>query len=835
VVVDSKAMVGERQRRDDHVWWARHTLRPGVTANAWCVLFGLATAAVSVGCNPDEGAPYYGTTTRPADKDLHTLYLNNGAEPEYLDPGKCNDSASSTLVDSMFEGLLSYGPDAEPTPGMALRWDKGEGNRLYRFHLRQDGKWSDGRPVTAHDFDFAWKRVLTPATGSRSASSLYVLKNGELFNLGLLKSTLDAVDVVDGRSGEKVGHLEKGVAVRVLGKSPRLVKTAIAPLLEVPPGLTQIEHEPGNAKTGIAESLRLGPKDGGKILSPAADKGWAGQVVRVQRRLGPVECNGQEDHFWQVVNHGVSGVMPGCALGDVPRADLGSGGERALVAAFDDVPTFAVRSAPVEPGGASAPSAPHGVAPAAAPEPTAPAPETGATPAPATAPEPLGFVPLSALVSDPSVLGVRATGDHVLEVELENPTPYFLDLCCHATLFPVRKDVIEAFEAKGTPDLWTRPENIIVNGPYTLDRWKFRYELTMKRNPHYYAHDALKIHRIVWLEVEQSSATLQLYKAADIDWTGQSSSLPSEYLPLLSKKKDYETVLFLGTYWYEFNIKVPPVNDVRVRRALNLAVDKKQIVLNITRGGQVPATHFVPDITGLGYAEAAQRDRAEGIDPFAGPDADFNPERARKLMGEAGFNVVKEGDGDGDGFRCDGIPPIEILYNTSEGHKQIAVAIQDMWRRHLGITVTLRNEEWKVMLKNVRDGNFQIARFGWFADYNHPQTFLDNFLSYSPNNRTNWGDATFDSAMKLAAATADPVLSMRHYRAAERIAVDGMSRIPLYFYTKNAMVKPWVRGFHYNARNQMLPKWMWIHPSWQSDPNDDAALPVPVAPPAAPY
>jgi oligopeptide transport system substrate-binding protein len=771
---------------------------------------GLALSLAALGaCKSDDASPYYGTTTRPSNKDLHTLYLNNGSEPEYLDPGKCNDTASSALVDSMFEGLLHYGPDAQPVPGMALRWDKTDDNRLYRFHLREDAKWSDGVAVTAKDFDFAWKRVLLPKTTSRSASSLYVLKNGELFNLGLLKSTTEAVDVVAGISGEKVGRIEKGAAVRILGKSPRKVMTAIAPLVEAPAGVTEIDLDPGNPKTGAPELLRLGPANGGKVLAPATDKAWSGRAVKVKRRLAPVKCNGQDDHFWEVVDQGLSGVLPGCALGDVPRSELTSDGELALVAPFTNLPTFAPRVVPEASGGA----VPDGREVTAA------------------SPEPIGFVPVAKLVSDPAVLGVRATGDHTLEVELENPTPYFLDLLCHATLAPVRKDIVEPFEEKGDADMWTRPESIVVNGPYTLDEHKFRYEITMKRNPHYYAHDALAIHRIVWLQVEQYTATLQLYKAADIDWTGQNSSLPSEYIPLLENKKDYESVLFLGVYWYEFNVKVPPVNDVRVRRALNLAVDKQQIVKNITRAGQVPATHYVPDITGLGYAEAAKRDRDKGFDPFAGPNADLNPERARQLLGEAGFPVVK----DGDGWRCEGIPAIEILYNTSEGHKQIAVAVQDMWKRHLGISATLRNEEWKVMLKNVRDGNFQVVRFGWFADYNHPQTFLDNFLSFSPNNHPKWADSRFDTTMKLAASAADPVESMKHYREAERIAIDGMSRLPLYFYTKNSMVKPWVKGFHFNARNQMLPKWMWIDPSWEKNASDDAAIPVPEAPPPGRY
>ncbi len=162
-----------------------------------------------------------------------------------------------------------------------------------------------------------------------------------------------------------------------------------------------------------------------------------------------------------------------------------------------------------------------------------------------------------------------------------------------------------------------------------------------------------------------------------------------------------------------------------------------------SRGGQTPATHYVPDYTGSGYDEAVAEDRKLGVDPFSSPDVSFNPERARAMLAEAGHEVVREGDG----YRAKNFPALELLYNTSEGHKQIAVAVQDMWKRHLGISVTLRNEEWKVMLKNVRDGHYQVVRFGWIGEYNHPATWLGTLLSYSPQNRTGWADQEFDDLM----------------------------------------------------------------------------------------
>jgi oligopeptide transport system substrate-binding protein len=320
---------------------------------------------------------------------------------------------------------------------------------------------------------------------------------------------------------------------------------------------------------------------------------------------------------------------------------------------------------------------------------------------------------------------------------------------------------------------------------------------------------------------------MNLYMAGEIDTIGDNVSLPAEYLPLLRTKRDFMTSDSLGVYWYELNTRRPPLDDARVRRALNLAIDKKQLVERVTRGGQRPATHYVPDFTGLGYADAAAADKAAGTDPFSGPEAEFNPERARALMKEAGYEVVR----DGDGYRAQGCPPIEILFNHGEGQQKTAVAIQDMWKRSLGISVSLHAQEWSVLLKNRSDGQFQVIRSSWGAEYNHPHTFLDLFRSTSPQNPTGWGDPAYDAALKRAASTQDPRESIRRYREAEAIAVGAMPRLPLYFYTRSTLVKPWVRGFSQSARGTHLAQFLWIDPSGSPTELGDEARREPAFPP----
>ncbi|NUQ75061.1 MAG: peptide ABC transporter substrate-binding protein [Polyangiaceae bacterium] len=756
----------------------RRASTPPIPPSALAVA-GLLTFGV-VSCDRGPESPYFGTTDRTG-KDPATFYVNNGNEPEYLDPGSSSDAASAALILQLFEGLTAYHPeDLRPTPGVAVRWDESDDKRRLRFYLRPDAKWSDGLPVTARDFEYAWKRVLRPRTASRAAPNLYPLKNGEIFNRGKLKTAAQDLRLrAEPREGSAIAAtLPKGEAVLVLASSPMALASSIRPLPRVPEGISSVLY------TKSPESLAFGAERVTPNSSQNQIKIEKGAEVSVVGRAAPVECNGAPDSWFTVEIAGERGVLPGCMLAE-PKSKK----QFLLVERFTDLPAFG------EPKQNDRPDSPS------------------------------GFVLESEITSDDAVLGVRATDDLTLDIELEQPTPYFTDLTSHPTLYPVRKDLIEEFERRGQPDLWSRPENMISNGPYILDTWKFRYEITMKRNPHYWDRENLRIHRIVWLEVEDYRSTMNLYKAGEIDFIGDNVSLPAEYMDLLSTKRDFLRFPILSTYWFDLNTRKPPTDDVRVRRALNLAIDKREIVERITRAGQIPATHIVPDFTGGGYAEQAAADRAAGTDPFVlAPDLQHDPERARALLAEAGHPVVK----DGDGYRASNFPPLEILYNTNEGHRHIAIAVQSMWKRHLGVSATLRNEEWKVMLKSVRDGHFQVARGGMGANYNHPHTFLDLFLSYSPQNATGWADKEFDTLIKAALAAPDRKESIRLYRKAEERAVAGMSKIPLYFYTKSTLIKPWVKGYYGTVRMVHLVKWLWIDEAWRQNPeNRPAFTPLP--------
>lgn len=749
----------------------RATAGPRVTLGAR--IAATAVACVVTACAPGSCLPapggYYGETER--DRPTTAFQATSLGEPEYLDPGLSSDANASSLMYDLFEGLVVKHPeDLRPTQGVATHWDQTEDNRVFRFHLRSDARWSDGEPVTAKDFAYAWTRILTPETGARMVTMLYPIKNGELFHLDTLKTLREPHKLSSAPSADDGDLLDKGTALRILHTAR---STSPFEPLAATDGIANIDFTAASAKTDTAASMILHADDDETTKPQPRDSD-----LTVLSRGGKTRCNHADDHWYRVAAGDRQGWLPGCAIAKHPEAT------HALVAVHHALPTFTATRAP-------------------------------------QLPDQLGFVPLAAMARDTSVLGIRTPDDHTLEVELEEPTPYFIELCGFPTYFPVRQDVIEKFAALGKPDNWFRAGNIVSNGPYVIDTWQFRYEITYQRNPYHYDHDKLKIHTMKWIQIPEYTQLLNLYQTGELDWIGPETTLPSQFMKLLPKYKDFDRSLYIATYWYEFNVEKPPVDDARVRRALNVAVDKQLLIDKITQGDQMPAWSYVPPYTGSGYAKQHAADLAGGNSPFTGPEFQFNPELGRKLLTEAGYKLVKQGDE----WQAQGFPSLEILYNTSEGHKQIAVAIQAMWREHLGITVALRNEEWKVMLKNLRDGRFQIARFGWIADYNHPHTYADLLLSKSHHNWTHWKNPEYDQLVAKAAATADQKESIQLYRQAELMSLAELPRLPLYFYTKSTLIKPYVKGYWPNASNDHFIRWLWIDDDWRNNPDNAPSYP----------
>jgi len=370
-------------------------------------------------------------------------------------------------------------------------------------------------------------------------------------------------------------------------------------------------------------------------------------------------------------------------------------------------------------------------------------------------------------LGDPKQLGVRAADDHTLVVRLEHPIAYFLQLTAFGTFAPVHPGCLKAHD-----DQWTRPAHMVCNGPFVLHEWRQHERIVLKKNPHYWDAARVALTTLHILAIDDAETALKKYLNGEVHWIRE---VPGPKVAETSRIPGFRYAPELGTYFYRFNVTRPPLDDARVRKALNLAVDKQAIAHYLLRAGQRPARSFVPPILA-------------GYRPVEGPDYDVA--EARRLLAEAGF----------PGGR--GFPTLELLYNTSEAHKQIAEAIQHMWSTHLGIRITLLNQEWKVYLDSMAHLDYHIARSAWIGDYADANTFLDCFLTGGGNNRTGWSRPAYDRLIDQAAREPDPDRRTRLLQDAERILVcDEMPIMPIYFYVNSYLVHPSVRGLYNNARN----------------------------------
>ncbi len=482
----------------------------------------------------------------PVQKRADLVFLN-GAEPESIDPAVITGQLDGRVAYALFEGLMAYGPDGVPQPGVAETYEISPDGLVYTFHLRPNASWSNGKPVVAQDFVVSWKRVLEPAQAAEYAYQLHYLKNGRAYNEGTLK--------------------------------------------------------------------------------------------------------------------------------------------------------------------------------------------------------------------DFSQVGVRAENERTLIVTLENPTPFFLGLCCFCTLLPVPIDTIQKFGED-----WIKPGKIVTNGAFTLEEWKLNDYIRLRKNPRYWNAPNIHLNSIDVLPIENSMTAYNFYKSGIADLMMDKGLTPPALMSELKKMSDFNAAPFLGNYFIRFNVSRPPFNDARVRLAFSLVIDKDLIVNKITRAGEVPATSFVPPKT-ASYQSPSGYER--------------NPEKARQLLAEAGYPGGKN------------FPLIEYLYDDKKINENIAVELQAMFQRELGVRVGLKRQEWKVYLNSQNRLDYDLCRSSWVGDYNDPNTFMDMFVTDGGNNRTGWSNKTYDAWIADAARELDPETRYDIFRKAEHLLVSEEAPIcPLYYYVGIQLYDP---------------------------------------------
>ncbi len=383
---------------------------------------------------------------------------------------------------------------------------------------------------------------------------------------------------------------------------------------------------------------------------------------------------------------------------------------------------------------------------------------------------------------EPETLGVKAVDDATLEVTLTQPNAAFLAMLAHPSLVPLDKVLISRYG-----DKWTKPEHIVTSGPYKLSQWVVNERIVAERNPRYWDNAHTVINKVTYLPISSETADVNRYKAGEIDIV---YTVPINQFAQLKKTmgEQLDVSPQLATYYYEFNTTRPPFNDPRVRRALNMALDKDIIAEKVLGQGQRPAWLISqPDIGGvkLHNPEYASWPREKRI------------AEAKKLLSEAGYNETH--------------PLVfNLLYNTSESHQRIAIAASSMWKKNLGVEAKLQNQEWKTMLDAMHTHNFDAVRYAWIADYDDAATFLNNFRTGDSENTSQYSNPAYDEALRNAAKASDTTARGKFYQQAEDLLGQDVPAIPVYHYVRTHLVKPWVGGFTPDKLGYYYTKDMYI-------------------------
>jgi oligopeptide transport system substrate-binding protein len=638
----------------------------------------LAVALVTAGCSTQAArSEFFGQIEPPEGQVLRYI---SGSEPESLDPQMSSGQPEARLYMALFDGLTEYHPKTmEPIPAIAERWVLDEDATEITFFLREGARYSNGEPITAHDFSWSWRRGLDPALASRSAYLAYDIKYAQAYNEG-------------------------GAFVR----DPATGRFVLA------------SEAAGETDESDA------PADATPTTSPA--EGAASARSAEARHEAELKKEGEgaapDTPFHRRIHEPLRLVVPG--------------DEKGRQTAVKDDPKLARLIQGKE------------------------------------------FVPVMA-----EDIGVEAVDDRTLRVTLMQPAPYFLGLVPHQFFRAFPRSVVEKHGRA-----WAKPENVVCSGPFTLESHKPYNEIVVKKNPLYWDAANVRLERIKFYPLEDQTTMMNLYKAGEVDAT-YNHTVPASWLKSgVRHAKDYMDAPENAIEYYQINTTRPPMNDVRVRKAFGLAIDRE--ALADYRVVSKPLRSFTPEGIFPGYP------RLQGTE--------FNPERAKQLLAEAGFRDAA-GKFDPKKFP---VEEVQLTYNTSESNRQVAEFVQAQWKQNLGLTIPLNNVEWKTFLNMRSKLDYKgFARSGWVGDYMDPNTFLALFQTRSGDNGTGWFDPKYAALLKEANSEPDQAKRYAILSRAEAMLLENAPVIPLLMPATSWMKKPYVKGLYPNPGT--LHAWKYVY------------------------
>lgn len=628
-----------------------------------------AAGVISVGCAASaKNTMFFGKTDPPRENVLRYV---SGSEPESLDPQIPVGQNEARIMMALYEGLIEYDPKtSEPIPALAERWEVNRDSSEFVFHLRRNGRFSNGDPITARDFVYTIRRGLRPAVASRLAWLAQPIKYAEAYNSG-------AVFVFDPAS--KTFLLEPDFAK---DEATPAAKGLLPPLSSQPVTSMAAEYPPN-------------PEE----KTPDADTPFH-QSMHAPARL----------------------ILPGK--------------EKQRNAALEANPKLKAAVAGKE------------------------------------------FVPVEA-----KDIGVEAVDDYTLRISLVKPAPYFISLMPHHFFRALHQKTVEGF---GTA--WTDPKHIVTSGPFTLSAWKPYDRIIVARDSKNWDTQNVKLDGIVFYMLQDNPMMMNLYKAGELDAT-LNHSVPSAWLRVIGPMKDFMDSREAAIDYYRFNTLKGPTRDVRVRKALNMSLDKEALAnwRNVK-----PLTALTPEGIFPGYPQ-----------PKGDP---FDPEKAKRLLAEAGYRDAA-GNFDPDKFSA---AEVELITNPDGSNIPYAEFIQAQWKQNLGVTIQIRIMEAKTFFREVARMEYKgISRTGWSADFMDPITFLDLYSTPAGNNGTGWWDPRYVELLDEANRTIDHQKRYQLLAQAEALALEAQPVIPLITPTTRFMKKPYVKGLYPNPVT--LHPWKWVY------------------------
>lgn len=369
-------------------------------------------------------------------------------------------------------------------------------------------------------------------------------------------------------------------------------------------------------------------------------------------------------------------------------------------------------------------------------------------------------------------LGVEVVDEKTLIATLEAPVPYMLEMFSFGVYKPVREDIVEK-----NPDNWTtNPDTCISNGPFKMTEYKMNDRLTLVKDENYWDQDRVKLNELQFVFIEEEGTALSAFQAGEIDGL---LNIPTQQIPTLMMESDEFFIKpRLRLTYAAFNVTAFPFDNIKVREAFTKSIDRQKIVDTVILTGEIPASGFVPHGLIVNGKDFREEGGNFGIQPTV------MLEEAQKALAEAGYP-------NGEGWPKN----VEYLYNTNDLNKKIAETLQEMWKKNLNVDVSLVNVESKVHSQRRHSGDFQIARAGWGADYNHPMTFLDLFTSEAGNNTPQYRKAEYDSLIEQAKLSTDSEKTIELLHKAEEMFMNDWAVCPISYATQPIMMKEHVKNW----------------------------------------